>query len=463
MSIGTLAVPLWWMVLAGCAEPSGPRPGEGGWPDCDVEAGAFTELRVESTSVGTVGRAAWTTDLRGPARVVYAETDGPVRVMPAREGAEALLVGVGTASDVIWRVVVETENGPRCSEARIYRTGLHDPDVPEFTVVGADASGDLAATVLLASTGVHAVLLDASGRVVWSAHVADAPEFGPFRVRLSPDGRGLDVAYVAGAREQEGRIVRIDWDGARTERFSLRGAHTDMVERPDGTVAMLGWDIRDVGAGRTFIGDTILERAPDGETRTVWSAFDAFPPDLGYTYGNAFYATLPDAEDWTHGAGLSYDADKDSYLVALRKVSTVVRVDRATGTTLSVIGARTPLPQPGAAVDSPHSVEHLGGDRYLVFNSGGFGDGACSRATVYRHAEGGDAGEVVRDYGVDACLRVAFLGNAVAQADDSLRVAWSSAGRLESYAPGGELLQRVELPAGTAFGFVTSVAPGDLR
>jgi hypothetical protein len=463
MSKGVYAAPLLVCALAACAEGAGPRPGEDGWPACDVDAAAFTDLRVESTSVGTLGRAVWTTELRGPARVAYAEDGRPVRTIPAREGGVALLVGVGTRSDVTWRVVVETEDGPRCSEARRYQTGLHDPDVPELMVTGADSSGDLAATVLLGSTGVHAVLLDADGRLVWSAHVADVPQFGPFRVRLAPDGRGLDVAYVAGAREQDGRVVRIDWDGEETGRVVVRGGHTDMAERPDGTVAMLGWDIRDVGGGRTLIGDTILERSPDGETRTLWSVFDAIEPELAYTYDNSFYPTMPDAEDWTHGAGLTYDEDDDSYLVALRRVSTVVRVDRRTGETLAVTGARTAGPQDGAAVDSPHSIEHLGGDRFLVFNTGGWGDGACSRATIFRAEAGGTGAAIERDVAGDTCLRVAFLGNAAAQSDESLRVAWSSEGRLESYAPDGALLQRVDLPAGTGFGFVTPIAPRDLR
>lgn len=450
------------LLVAACADPAHVADGAGDMPALDVacteEAGAFGALSAETTEVPTVLRATFSTLLEGRRSVVFA--DSKVRLEAPVVGDAALLVGVGPGERVAWRAVVETAVGAVCSPVQGSETGLLPADVPEILVGGeSDGGGGYVLTPIIAQDSVTATMIDPFGRVVWAHRMMDQAHLGPYRVRPSPDGLGIVAAASAPALDAVAEVMRVDWAGGeRGQRSFLRGGHTDMTQLPDGTVAMLGWEIREVSPGRRMLGDTIIEVGPDGSERRVWGVFDSLTPRTDEFYTNTFYTADLSAEDWTHGSGLSYDAQNDDYLMTLRGLSLVVRVDRAGGHMAWAAGGGRLIVPSGSTIEGPHSVQRLYEDTYLVFNNGTPGQGGCSRAATVRIDPETHAVEARQVFEPDPCLEVIFLGDARAQADDSVRVAWSSEGRLETFTSEGESRQTLDLPVGHAFGFVEPVS-----
>lgn len=453
---------VWMRLLAACAEEAVDTGASTAPPTldaaCTEDPSAFSGLATEPTAVGTVLRATVSTRLEGVPWVAYA--DSKVRLEASVFNGSALLVGVGAGEAVSWRAVVDTPGGAVCSPPQEARAGLLPPDVPEVLVGGLpDGGGGYALTPILAENAVTATLIDPFGRVVWAHRLSDEGHRGPNRVQPSVDGLGIVAAVSAPQMESLAQVLRVDWGGTLRDGPVLRGGHTDMVELPDGAHAMLGWEIREVSPGRRMLGDTVVEVSPQGVERVVWSVFDSFTPRTDEGYFNTFYTADLSVEDWTHGSGLSYDPQDDDYLVTLRNLSLVVRVDRGGGMVWAAGGGRLNVPS-GSPIEGPHSVQRVREDTYLVFNNGTPEQQGCSRATMVRIDPDTHAVEERQVFLADPCLGVAFLGDARVQEDGSVRVAWSSEGRLETFTAEGESRQTLDLPVGHAFGFVHPVALG---
>jgi hypothetical protein len=450
---------LLWIACAG-SEP-GAKP-EGALPVLDVacteDAAAFADLASAPTDVATVLRASFTPVNPGSPWVAYADTR--VRLEASVVDGNALLVGVGPGEPVAWRAMVDTERGTVCSPVQRAETGLLPSDVPELSVEGApEGGGGFVLVPILAQDHVTSALVDPFGRVVWAHRAADEAHLGPYRLLPSRDGLGVVAALAAPSLEATAEITAVDWAGMDRGGPALRAGHTDLAELPDGTFAMLGWSIREVSPGRRMLGDTIVEVSPQGVERVVWSVFDAFVPRTDEYYRNTFYTADLSVEDWTHGSGLFYDVQQDDYLVTLRNLSLVVRVDRGTGTMVwAAGGGRLGVPD-GSPIEGPHSVQRLGEDSYLVFNNGIPGEG-CSRAVELHIDPAGLGVEERRRYAGRDCEEVVFLGDARVQADGSVRVAWSSEGRMETFTAEGASQQILDLPVGYAFGFAEPVSLG---
>ena len=81
----------------------------------------------------------------------------------------------------------------------------------------------------------------------------------------------------------------------------------DFVELPGGALAYIAADWREVD-GRMVRGNQVVERATDGTTRVVFSAWDHFDFDNGQ---------VESATGWTHANALDYLAEHDAYLFGI--------------------------------------------------------------------------------------------------------------------------------------------------
>ncbi len=441
-------------LLAACASPPEDTPDDGGPDDtapdepCEVDDAAFSSLRVEPTGIPTVARASWSTTLTGSAVVEFGDGTRALETPDAPDGS-ALIVGVGPLRDVTWRVRVTDGDHRICSQTQTWRTGALDPRLPERTVLGDQPSGDYVVTTVLTNDTGFVTVLDPSGEIVWATPVTEDPPGGPFRAQLARGGGAILYAHVANAVSDAVEVVRIGLDGATTTAATFTGGHTDMVELPDGTIAMLGWEIREVTPGRRFLGDTIVEVGADGVQREIWNAFEALTVDLTGDYANDFYRADPDVEDWSHANGLHYDEVDATYYVTVRGTQQLARVGRD-GTTAWTVGpAHSTVPSD--LIRNPHSVERLPDGSLLVFNGGKQICSTADRLVVDAEARVVTA---VASYTSADCLNVVFLGDTRRQSDGSVRVSWSSSGRLETFAEDGRSLQTVDLPVGAIYGFI---------
>ena len=447
-------------LLAGCggdARDKGEAPDSGApAPAACVVSDAFGDLTAALTEVPTVVRVSWAgTPPPGAVRIRF--DDGVrARFTPVVEGdrQDALLIGLGALRTVSW--TIESDDGVtrRCSPTQTVQTGALDPRLPERVVSGVDPSGNWAATSILTQSDAFAVVLDEGGRVVWARHMGEDPPRGPFRVALARSGDALLTGTTSFEVSDQAVVERIGWDGVVQSEVRVRGGHTDFVELPDGSIAMLGWDLRPFSGERFLLGDTLVIVQPDGTARSIWSSYDAVTPDLSRRYDSGFYRADPRVEDWSHANGISFADAEGAFYVTMRGLNVLARID-ADGSTDWTAGG------PGAGIptdllDNPHSVELQEDGSYLVFNAM---KEACS--SVQRLRVDPTARQVTSEgvYQGTECLNVYLFGDARVETGGHVRVAWSSAGRIETFDAAGTSLQRIDLGVGSIFGFIDTFPP----
>jgi hypothetical protein len=262
-----------------------------------------------------------------------------------------------------------------------------------------------------------------------------------------------------------GTFTGVTFSGEPAVQFEVPGARLSFVISGPEEMYALGWDAEEgtyQGETQTIVGDQIVSFDTSGEATRLWSSFDAFDfdGDATWTTDSGFYPDVDGAIDWSHVNSLSYHQEQDAFFVTSDGLEAVVRVDRASGATdwvlsdsfgdFEVLGEQR-------LVSSPHSVQWLGDDRILVFNrrlqDDALTDGPCATTDeIALDFEAGTA-SIVRTYGLDDCLTVAFLGKA--QEDDAgyRWISYGSAGRVDVLDPDGILISQAQLDIGAAFGF----------
>jgi hypothetical protein len=138
--------------------------------------------------------------------------------------------------------------------------------------------------------------------------------------------------------------------------------HHDVDLLPSGNLLMLGSQVRkieDFHPYRLFerqgpfptakvMGDEIVEFAPDGTVVWRWNTFDHLPTErVAYDLFPQYWIVrgFPETWDWVHSNGLFYDARDDSILLSNRLHSSVVKIDRATGAIVWILGDPTGWPE----------------------------------------------------------------------------------------------------------------------
>jgi hypothetical protein len=94
-------------------------------------------------------------------------------------------------------------------------------------------------------------------------------------------------------------------------------------------------------ADREIVGDMVVEFTPAGEIVWSWDTFDHLDVHrIGYDAHDAYWHVrgFPGAADWTHGNGVTYDPADDCVLVSLRLQDCVLKIDRATGEIVWILG-----------------------------------------------------------------------------------------------------------------------------
>jgi hypothetical protein len=461
-------------LLLACTGPTDKTPtddvedtGDTALPDTDepvVNTLTVDGVHIEPAAIVTVLNVRW--DTAGPtrARVTASFTDGTVIVEEtAEDTAHAVqLVGIPALTKV--RVHVEALDGVVGEDEAVTTTGASPPWVTDLTWSAEDAgAAEPGFTIVPAilPTGSGVVVLDGRGRAVWAWPTTEAAITAPLtRARLSLDGKYILSNTPSGFVGTAGKIFRVPLDGSTTEEIGITEGHIDFVEYTPGGYTSIGWDLREID-GRKLMGDTIVERAPDGMERVVWNVWDHFTPDLSKIYGN-YYPPDPEVEDWSHINGLYYDADEDVYYLTMTYESTIVKIDRQTGEQLWSLtdGDIGDFTNPGGDefLELPHSVQPVDGG-VLVFNRGTFGDESegCSFADEIALDEARWEASLAWHYGPDECLLVPYLGSAERLPGGNTLISWTTAGQLDEVTPEGVAAWRVNTAFGAAFGFATRV------
>jgi hypothetical protein len=388
----------------------------------------------------------------GGFEVAVVEVEGrPDRVAtayPAADGRHEAVV-LGLEPDTTYDFTIMIDGETLDMEPLGATTGSVPPSLPQVAVEVSDPA--------LASAGYRltsfinhppaTVILDEDGDYVWWYLLGDE-ELATTRTHLARDGRSV-LMRVNVQDDLSLGIHRIALDGSSVDVIeTCADEHHDFAELPDGTLAILCHDEREVD-GETIIGDRLVEVAPDGSTRDVWFVWDHWDydpdsgsdPHWGYAHCNA----------------VDYSEAEDAYYVSARKLDSIFRIDRASGDVVWRFGGeQSDIAPADALTDMPEMQHqfHRFDDRLLVFDNGS-PDELASRAVEYVIDDDAMTAAQVWWHHADPALYCFALGDASRLPTGSTLITWSTAGQIDEVSADGDLLWRANALFGGAFGYTT--------
>lgn len=429
-----------------------------------------TDVRAEvSEHVTTVINVHWKTEKPSIGYVEYGPTNdlGMTTPMGAEEATSHKQSLVGLEADTVYyyRVVTWDDDAGR-SETKSIRTGYLPPRVPEFELTG--SGHDEFVIVPLLGSERLVVIINPQGQVVWyyDDQISDL-EF--YRARLARDGKGVlyNATEMTPNPTPDSEIVRVSFDGSERTSIPIPYLAHDFVEHADGTIGAIVLHDHEVD-GMNIRGNRIVEVDPDGNETEIWRSANCFDPveDPGdeADIGAALGWTFTNALDFAPGGGSD---GTGVYYVSSRNLSTIARVDRATGECDWIFGsalASTIEFDSAADVflhehqfrvfekDCPTTAEFRE-CRLLVMDNEGSLTPQESRILEYSiDFETGIATQVW-SYVSDPPAYTFVLGELERYTNGDTFINWSTAGSMERVTEAGEVVWKLQSDLGAAFGF----------
>ncbi len=341
-----------------------------------------------------------------------------------------------------------------------------------------------------------AVILDASGELVWMSPAEDDdPEDNPFDLRVQEyQGEPVLTVYegTSDGGMGDGEVVILDQSYEEIARVTTGGSlepgqadFHDTTITPEDTMLIAAYvpapaDLRDVGGPEDgYIQDAVIQEVDiaTGEVLFEWSAIGHVPltqtlldfedeqaeleKEAGEAEGSAEAApsAAPDAQsgppelgseehpfDYFHINSVTEDHD-GSLLVSARHTNAVYQVDRPTGAVEWTLGGSASdfAMGDGAEFSWQHDA-HRSTDGTLTLldnHSHGGSDDESSRGL--RLALDGDTmtAEVATEYLPPADRVASSMANAQQLANGNMLIGWGARPHYSEYTPGGELIYDV--------------------
>ena len=368
----------------------------------------------------------------------------------------AQMMGVGAGSEVHFRPTAEDAEGS--VEGEDHSLVLDDPpaDLPTVTLVDPDPERSHSGfvTTTLVDEPPFPVILNARGEYVWWHEQDTAERSGVTRCLLSVDGETVlfidyDTPMDGTESGKDGYIHRVGLDGIDHGSFLATGSHHDFTEIPDGTLAAVVGDNREVeGEEYPIFGDRIVEYEADGtEIGELWSAWDDFPYALLEYHAETW--------DWTHGNSIDYDADSESYYIGLRNPGAIVSVHRRSGTVLEVIGGVHSdfHTSEGSSEFFFHNHQYQLTEAGIVVFDNREDEPEGSRAVELSLDRDNGVAEVIWEHRPDPPQVSRSLGEVNRLPGGTTLITWSNLGLIEEVDEDNEVLWSVEVEPPAAFGY----------
>ena len=391
------------------------------------------------------------TDLSAGVSVEYTVGDHTRQAHPDSNG-KALLFGLPPLTEVAWRLL--NEDG-----ALVCQDDLITPNLPvglpqlSVTIHNEDRISSEAVflgTTLGESATVFAV--DREGHWLWHVPL----EEGLIAVDVHIQGKSiLHNVFAAEFTEDVGEIRWLNLAGEQTASLRTEGGHHVFEPTPDGTIAWPAVDIRDWYDEKreemiTIVGDRLMESHPDGTSQELFNVWDVEDPERHEQWSSGFY---DQGFDWTHANGVSYSAERDSYLLSLGHVDAIYEIDRTTGAPIQrmdsdwVVRSHPPF----AFQHDPHWTD----DGTLMMLS--YTDDITPVAIEYDvNTERGHMREIWSETAAPG--GIAMLGQARRLENGNVFINYGGKGLMRELTPDGEIVWELSSSLGTWFG---NVRPGD--
>ncbi|MFT4974332.1 MAG: hypothetical protein ACI8S6_000214 [Myxococcota bacterium] len=405
-------------------------------------------------TIGTVVTVSWESEVAGSGAVVVETDTDTLDVMAQREALgdglhrySATLIGLRSSTDYV--ADITTEAGEVVSAP--FQSGPLPVALSGLEVTGQPASGGYLLTTL-AIEPAGPIIVDRGGGYVW-AH-AD-PGTGVLISAARPDPANDAIVYGtfrynADAEEDTvtvPELVRVSLDGDSVERLAVPGYHHDFAVHDDGTIAYISYDTRE-HEGVMWPGDQIIERYPDGSEATIWSVWDDIDFDERDTERGP---------GWTHANALDYVYSEDAYYLSLHNLSSVLKIDRATGELDWALGGRiSDFTHDRTLLLRQHQLQRTDSG-LVIFNAGLSGEESAEVLDITLDMEAMTA-VVVDRYAPGDGITSRVLGDASRLDGGSTLATFSTAGVIDEVDAAGERVWRLEAGFGSVFGYSQHLA-----
>jgi len=426
----------------------------------DIDADATVRIAEQIPTVASVEWPVVSAGATG-ALVEFGLDDSYGRLAPAEIGdddiARATLLGLKQDTEYHLRPVEIAGSTHQVAADETLTTGLLLPDLATLNLEVLDeelAHDGFMVTSLLSQPSV-AVIIDADGDYVWAHQLSvDWDALVIPRVHLSDVGPWVvyhaAATALAGEDEDEDSVdrllVRVGLDGSDEQSVSVRSAHHDFVELPDGSCAVLVRDRRNV-EGEMIEGDQVVRARFDGPEDVMWSVWD-------YTEYDPDTVEEIDGFGWSHANAVQIEGD--DLMVSLSNLDSIVRFDRSTAEEVWTVGG---LQSDFATAEGDTTLfqrQHqfkLSGDRLVVFDNGPVEE-LVSRVVEYELDEASGLATPVWEHYNDPVAYTTALGDVWRLPTGDTLVTWSSQGQLDQVTEAGEIVWQLQTDIGAGIGYL---------
>jgi hypothetical protein len=471
----SLAFPL--LVVACHDEPTAPPPSE------TPPAAPQIVQAVVAPNPNNVISAILTLEVTGGASA-WIEVDGDVggpratHPTPIAEAPVTLpLLGLYPDTDYRFRTVVAGASGEEVAgEWLPFRTGTLPASIAPLEISGSGPTPSgltLLAPIRSSGTPHPVVLIDGTGRVVWYREVPGSVG----DLQLQPNGHLTAAVGVNAIYPYTAGVYR-EWDALGNDvrtwtavGYDPTDIHELRLQDGGGDAVLFGFEARTVDltsvglfAGATVIGDVLQRVSRDGTVLFSWDLLDHF--SVGDADALAWQTWGPGGYDFSHANAIDLLAGGD-YLISIRHLSVVTRVDGASGAVKWRMGKGRAnqfrfVNDPKGGFWNQHAVRRLpNGNITLVDNGNGFTP-PSSRAVEYAIDEQAKTATLVWSFepGVASCC----MGYAQRLANGNTLVNLGEDYRVFEVTAAGEVAWQASLPASGAgfFGIYRASRIGSL-
>lgn len=458
-------MPAWLLALAGCSAP----PSASGLD-------ALLELEPAG-GIPTMQAAYWTVPQGGTTWLEYGldgalDQSSPQRAVESGP-AEGTLRGLKSGRDYAVRAVLLTADGQRLESAvQTLEVPVRPAELGGIDVVvderDAQQPGGFVLFTLMQADRSWVAMVDRDGDFVWW-HDAGVGAIVP-TVELSLSGEAvLYSTYDVQQVDDIATAYRIDLLTGEEQRTRTVLAHHDFAELPDGGLAWLAFRTEErmvEGQRQPVTGDVILVAPESGlqedaaerdASEEIFDLHRLLRPSLPCEHAADVLAGT-DGLDWSHGNSLHYEAADDSYLLMLRHLDTVLKIDGRTGEVRWSLGdvPVAPLAGPDHPLDHAHFSDAWPGG-LLAFDNSDHRPEAVSRLVHLAIDEESGTYEEAWSYTDPDGAQVPVLGDARRLPDGSVLSSWASLGSIREIAQGA-VVWRADLDLGGAVGRVRWIA-----
>ena len=447
--------------------------------DADTGANAYCEgLTVgSSANVATILEFSWSTPDADTATITWGKGDLANTfedVTSDGTSHTASIIGVPSISNLTYEIV--HASGEVCPGE--VTTNNLPSTVPTMEIGTYDASKVMdkpyLAGVALGGQPVFFVIDRESGDYVWYRELEGAPKLSPVMVFADGSNEILFNEFSEDRTDDIGAIYRETLTGESVAAYDTDWAHHTFEQGPDGALAYVYADIREVTAddtddpdivGATAVGDAIWVIDPaTGEASELFSTWDYLKVQEGDLWDGGFY---PQGNNWTHGNALNFfesspTTGRPTYLFSFGALDVLLEIDADTGEVVAEFSGDAGLGTADAITvadgSTTFSFQHdtTWTDDGNLLMSSSLGFGATYETYQIEYAVDYTAGTLTEVWsnGVGEGFQAFALGQARRLGNGNTLVSWGSGGLIREVTADNEVVWELGATAGNFFGHI---------